>query len=889
LSNGKSLRCGSIAASIVVLLALASVPVTGLEPGLDQSEDSDVGGYDVLVTLRETGPTQCLELDRSDGSLLVTFGTRATRVESVDGQRSRALGVGPAASAGDVRIKRRMPMIEISQGGRVLLRTWSRRPLAGLVGPVDGAALEDLIVQPLGEPYFDYGFADLEGTDGIWETLLGSWKLGVYRDDLFQRDHGDLGPFGSSWYEATSGPALTVAGMAFWEDYRARVAVLAAVDVRTGLVFYCQDEHNYALLSVVPGATPEQSLAQLTVVVDGVETPVAEQTITWKPGTWYELSVEAVGERVTCAVSGSGSFGAILPRFTGGMVGLYADRPGSVKFDDVSVRPLGRIVDAFDRPKGLKGLAECWEPQGGRWTRAKGRLKGTGRMARCERVGVSWGSTAVSAEVLSRKGDGGVFLNWDGDSGYALTVGKTEYRLKKIIGGEETVLRSGPVAARGPVPVELSWIAGRLQFSVGGEQSATYDFDAPRGTCGLLVDGAADFTRFAASQTQPRHPVISTVTGGRAYVPGAREGSRRHVLGYVWRPAHGRWMPHRALTDTNGTEPWIAVKARGDKTPELWYFQQCPGDAVMSASACSIPADAVARLMIACEPGDAASGYALELAGGESPQLKLLRKGETVAERQVAARELYDLDLWRDGDTVVASVGDEGVWYEDSEPLTGGSCGAQGVGPVAFSRLTLAHRKALTYAFRDVETDWQPGEGSWTVHTGMACIAWDYWLTGRGSPVAMTYNIHPQPADLQVDFSVSEYTQGYSDGRHVHFPYHDISLVTCASERSRDSGYRFVIGADGGQTTRLLRLGKVVAETHDRRFSIRMGGHCNSPRSIHVVVSQRGGEITLRLNDVEALSFTDPEPLGAGLVGLGVEGCTANFRDFWLAQANGGQ
>jgi hypothetical protein len=83
-------------------------------------------------------------------------------------------------------------------------------------------------------------------------------------------------------------------------------------------------------------------------------------------------------------------------------------------------------------------------------------------------------------------------------------------------------------------------------------------------------------------------------------------------------------------------------------------------------------------------------------------------------------------------------------------------------------------------------------------------------------------------------------------------------------------------------------LGEVVAETRDSRFAIAMGGHCNSPRTIHVVASQRNGQISLRLNDLEALQFTDPEPLGTGYVGIGAADCSANFRDFWMAPVAGG-
>jgi len=196
------------------------------------------------------------------------------------------------------------------------------------------------------------------------------------------------------------------------------------------------------------------------------------------------------------------------------------------------------------------------------------------------------------------------------------------------------------------------------------------------------------------------------------------------------------------------------------------------------------------------------------------------------------------------------------------------------------SRLTLASDSAPSYRFDRTEPDWQPASGAWTGHSGMACILWDYWMTGdaRQEP-ALTWNIRSMPTNVTLDVMVSEHTVGYPDGDHEHFPYHDIKLVLGGCRGEPDSGYAFIVGADGGRNTRLLREGVEVARTDSRRFRIAMGGHCNSPRAVRLRAAKHSGHLSLTFNEMLALEWDDPAPLPAGHVGLGLERCRANFRD----------
>jgi hypothetical protein len=268
-----------------------------------------------------------------------------------------------------------------------------------------------------------------------------------------------------------------------------------------------------------------------------------------------------------------------------------------------------------------------------------------------------------------------------------------------------------------------------------------------------------------------------------------------------------------------------------------------------------------------------------------SEQLTLSRDGEVVQTKPLGRKPTMPqhLSLSRDGPYVIGQCGQAAVAYRDPKPLDSGYALVRVDGEAVLDNLQLGAEHALSYPFGRIEPDWAPASGDWAFHSGMACIPWAYWLTGDGrQQPALAWCRRPAPPDVAVSFDVSEYTEGYENDDHRHFPYHDVSLVLAAPEQNPDSGYRFVIGAEGGRLLRLYRNGQLVREINDPRFAIAMNYHCNTPRAIEVSASKHGGTLRLVLQGIPALSYDDPSPLGAGLVGLGVVNCRANFRDLFL-------
>lgn len=846
-----------IALCLCSVLLLTGSFAAALAPDMEQASEVE-GGYDVTLQVPVRGPGQAVLLDWSDGqALTITFDQKATTVRS----GAAVLATWPALQPGAVRIKRRLPLVELQAPGQVY-RTYCRRPIAGVAAPATTAGFESFSVQPVGLVEFHDDFFDPDGVASMWEPLSGKWTVGTYRDPLKAIENR---PIAASWYQCDGG-GLAVTGEAFWDSYRVRVAALAQADVSSGLVFCHGGEGNMGLLRVTP--KPDgQGLAEL--LENGKV--VAKATVPWPVGNWQELAVEACGGRLTAFVRGLPVGTYPTSRLGGGRVGVYAEGAGQARFDDFTVSPVQRVQM---RPDWRE---DCWQSRGGVWGTSKGGPTGSAASFAVTEHVTDYTPDLVKADVVPETSSAGVVLNWRDNSGYSLLIGPdAKYRVCRVDDGKETVLLTGEAPREPSFSLQLSHYDGRLEASVGEVRQVAYDFSHSAGAAGCGVAGTARFDQFTAG-LEPQEPThISTVTGVPTPMPGENDDSRRFVLGYIWQALGGNW---------NGTGPAddrrLTGKPYGSQPAALWYSQLCPGDAVMQVEELQLAVGARAGLAINCERRDVNSGYRAEADGGT---LKLYRADQLMAEAALTAVP-EDLRLWRDGRHVVACAGERGVSFADPEPLSGSLCAAYATGAGLSSRqITLSHRRASYYTFKSEETDWQPVSGEWMTHSGMACIPWDYWLTAKGAPQSLAFHLRPQ-LDLQhLDLWIAEYSEGYEDLEHKHFPLHDISLVLNADRAELDGGYRFLIAAQNGSVTQLLRQGKVVAETRDPGCAVRFGGHCNAPREIHAVIGRDGPRLTLHLNGRPAIDWTDPEPLPPGMLGLGTTGCTANFRDLWFVE-----
>ncbi|MGD8239105.1 MAG: hypothetical protein PVH68_11170 [Armatimonadota bacterium] len=873
-----------------ISLSSGTAAVPNFKPG-EAIDSVEAESYNIWLTLapaaeRTKGASAAVIFAREgDRFYAVALDGRGTALYRCGGGKKRRLARGTAAvRAGEpveVVIKRRPIAIRVEAGGEVLLEAWDASYHEGEVclgSGGRGLEVGDVLAQAVGRVLYNEDFLADSDREALWEPLSGSWEIEAYHDPVRARDRPAAQ---ASWYAAQGHDAVSLTGDEFWEDYRVEVSALARRDTWMGVAFFATPD-GFTRFAVMPG--PEQGRAGLFCVQGGEQRLLAQAPVSCVPELWHRLAVEATATDIRAFVNGEPVLSAPTPGAGAGRAGLFVSGHGKVHFDDFAARGMDSFVDHF-----ASGLEGRWDLPAGKWRLARGRLR---RVAASDALALvahrTWPDASVSVSLADSAGApaGPVWRFQDDDNHYALLASGDAWRLVRKLDGAETALADGPlpeeaggrlgVVCRGPQMVVE--VAGR-------EVGRAYDFSFRDGRVGLLVRGkgraAVDDFEVRSVAANPAM-TVSLVRCEGERLPGHEHGRFLPVIGYLWRPTPRTWQ-RPGLSNDNHAMRGVASRGR---QALLAYREAAPGSVMLSASLPAAPRGA-GGLAICTDGKDARTGYAVTCSTEPAPSLQLLRQGQVVAQLdELQAEDLSwpsTLTIFRDGPTVGAALGSSGITYSDEEPLADGRPLIWvSSGQALFDDIRLANLRATVDRLDRPAPQWAPSHGRWLVHSGMACIEWDYWTSAFGEPLALTWRREPRARDLVLEFNVSEYSEGEESGKHRHFPYHDISVAFCGDGREPDSGYRFVIGADRGRATKLLRQGQVVAETSDRRFRIAMGSHCNTPRGFDARVAKRGGHMSLRLNGVTALEYTDPEPLGPGQVGIGAGQCRANFRDVAL-------
>lgn len=820
------------------------------------------GDWEVFAALGWRSPQECTLIHVTGTKTRVYAGGQAVGARCYDlPERNRQAG-------GELRVLRRGSELVVSLDGRMRARALLEGDLSGQAGvwAGRGAQVGEVTLQPLGEVSFDEDFFEREQVPNRWETVRGAWQVGVYYDPLQEREN--FAP-GACWYEAGAGECLTRAGDWFWDSYRAEVTV-RLTQGQAGVAVHVGDEGTGRALVV------GEDGARLLVRAAGGWKQVGRRAWRMRPGQWYRLALEALPGNLVGYINGEEVLRSKVEdeAETGGVGLLALDAAGS-QFDDVRVRGLRGVAGAAEDVSG-------WTWRGGQWQAEGGVLQGRtqGGQVAALRAG-AWTDCAVQARVETTRGaTAGLVTHHEfGERGYLYTItagNRPTWHLHAVAGGKTEKLGEGPAPMSGGL-MELRWLGGHLECWLNGQRLfETWDFRAAPGRAGVYVGGgAARFSEFVCRDLEraPERAVCED-DGTGAKVPALEEKVFLPKIGGLWRQVKGTWS-----SGNTAAGPTITGSVSGGEA-RLRFHEITPGNPRVVAEVLTPRRGGEIGLAVCAGSGE---GYRLRV----RPQAKvasLERQGTTVltTDGVELAEEVDRIELLRAGAWVVARLGAwQGLAYRDPEPLPSGY--AEVVAEretVRLSRLILTSEGALIYPFNQPEPDWSPETGQWSEHTGMACILWDYWLSGDGrQEPALIWNRHRLGDDVTVDFEVSEYTEGYADGAHRHFPYHDVRVVVSGQEGQAESGYAFVIGAEGGRRTVLLRNGVEVASSSDPRFRISMGSHCNSPRAVQVRATRHGGRLSLMLTGRVALEWEDREPLPAGQVGLGVAGCRANFRD----------
>ncbi len=868
-------------------LPCAAAPLSAEISDAAPVETVGTGAYNLTATYDAGDGEQALRLvfDQQDpqNAYLLDVGKQRSRLLRVSGGRARPLAAGPglravAGEAAELTVTRRPGVIRAFAGPNLLLQAHDSTFSGGACGSADGPGVRppaDLFVQEIGPIHFeDDFFAGDERTD-LWQPLIGHLRVDIYWDPKQQLDNR---PIGASWY-ANDGPGehFAVTGDEFWDDYACEVSTRPPANSRAGLAFRVRDERNFGLLALDTEGEGQETLSRIIEVADGEEHVLAERAGPWLPGEWHRLRVEVVGSSVAGFVNGNVVGASELAGYRWGRTGLYARTDGDCRFDDVAVHTMRRSEPpAQAQPQGP------WTFPSGVWKTRKHALN-----CRSASLGIAIASVGAFADCdvraavrLRDDARAGLLARWSSSHGYGFVAKNDGDGLACSIvkvgdGGEGRALSTGRCRAQAD-RAELRLVADgmALRGFVDGECIVkAWDGELAAGDVGLVVlNGQAAFEEFEVTSPLDRQSASVLLADGAGLTrPGAQHGLFERFLGDLWAPLGGKWQ----LT-TLRDEPCLQL----DKAT-LRYYASRPGDVSLSADL--LQTDGAPVVMGLCTDGQQeGTGYRLSVT---PDALTLGRNGHIVAAESplTSLEPPLKMAIARDGPYVVGTAGHNVLVFRDEQPIEPGYAMLAAEGAALLDNIELGAGHTLAYRFDKVEPDWVESSGEWLFHSGMACIPWAYWLTGDGrEQPALSWNRRLAPADLAVSFDVSEYTTGYESGAHEHYPYHDISLIVAAEEKHPDSGYRFVIGAEGGRCTRLYRQGEMVKQVDDARFTVTMGSHCNAPRAIEVFALKRSGSLLLSLNGIEALTYDDPEPFGCGYVGIGAAGCRANFRDLFL-------
>ncbi|MGD9495602.1 MAG: hypothetical protein AB7Y46_04755 [Armatimonadota bacterium] len=881
---GRSLSLTAVALSVAASMAAAAVPIERVPEEITSPEfavwlpvQECTADAEIAVALGWQAPDDCT---------LLRITRAATRLERVTPQGVTEIarwsrGLPPGTEGRELTIRRRAGELIIGAGEMALLHCLTDEPLAGRAGAwADaGARIGQMEVQPLGDVRLDEDFFQVAEVPGRWETLAGAWEVGVYWDPLQARDNR---PIGASWYQPGQGACLTATGYHFWDCY-VQEATLRLPAGLAGLAFHVTGPEDFCAFEVGAG------MGQIVQIRGGQRAVLARGSLKLRPQWWYRLRAEVSTGHVRCFVNEAQVAEADLSPTLTGRIGLCASDAPDARFDDVSVLPLHAV-----RLPRIGPASAAVEFRGGEWTIEDGSL--VGRAAGGEVAALRAGDfddCVVSARVsVTRNATAGVVAHHAfGDRALLLTLTASAaptWQLHSVTGGRTTKLAGGPApAAEGAL--ELRIVDGEVECRLDGVRlHRVWACDIAPGRAGVYVGGGrARFSELVCRElsSEPR-AIICLADGNNAAMPALEEKQFLRPIPHLWRSRGGSWQVR-----TTEAGPRIVARGRpGDSRAIARFHEITPGEPRLIVDAGHSPGAAVTLGICTGEE----PGYEAEFSATRSG-FRLLRRGQAVYESdQDDPGTCVPGEIRRDGDWIIVGGRRGGQMrtlysWRDPEPLPDGYAEVTVTGEeVQFREIVLASNSALVCRFDRVEPDWQPASGTWTDHTGMACILWDYWMTGDArEDSALIWNRRVLPADLTVDVSASEYTDGFADGAHTHYPYHDVRIVIAGDPERPEAGYAFVAGADRGRRSLLLRNGIPVASSDDPRCRIVMGSHCNAPRAVRLRAQKSGGVLTLTFNGVQALRWEDPEPLGGGHVGLGCDGCRVNFRDcvIYLAPA----
>ena len=744
----------------------------------------------------------------------------------------------------------------------------SRAAPEGLVGELKFQAIaeSDMVFRD------DFMRSPEENKNGIWETPTGVWKLQSYADQW--KGDSPLDPLNSSRnpnpfvYRGAGAPmAVALAGYSFWDDLSGAVSVRSQGG-RAGWLFSYRGPDDYHVLWWEPTTHWEEpSRFALERVRGGERTVLAEVRLAGQAEQWYRIGVERRGAFITASFQGVPMLRVRDRACIGGRFGLCA-ADGEVDFDDVDVSPsaLRPLEEPSFRRRSWRRPLRRWEfvedgvrclPGG--WFGGKALLA----LGAVDWVGFR---LAVSVETPSRSastigisfgvsGQESTCFEWD-----SARRADAERRLTVRAASGKTVLGQAP---GGYEPGQVL----RLIVDQSGPDLCVYEamhglllrvpgHRVPAGRVGLTVNGRdriefRDMVLDGPAERDWEHPVTTKVFETDHYM-------------LDWSVAEGEWVLDEG-DDGHGATWWH----KGD------FFGAVELSLPIAAATAEV--GMTAYLLAFREAPEAGGVVRVAPAKGTPGELtaELLWDGKRIARVDFTPpADAGRIELRKDGSFVWLRCGDSEPFFcqlPASAAPAGTRLGLQLASAGLLEELVLRRDHVVDDQFDHVAVRWRK-LGRWEVSNKFHCDPRWAYMVGESDGLASLWHTDTFPGDMTLEF----YAGMRYRSDHNFMPYYprpgDINAVISSSGKGVFDGYTVVVSGWDTTWTRVLRHGKVVAETRQplvpstRKVYVR-------PQHLHrkwfyVKLRRVGPLLELYFENEKVLSWRDEKPLKGGRVAL---------------------
>ena len=249
---------------------------------------------------------------------------------------------------------------------------------------------------------------------------------------------------------------------------------------------------------------------------------------------------------------------------------------------------------------------------------------------------------------------------------------------------------------------------------------------------------------------------------------------------------------------------------------------------------------------VVCWAGNQILGQAQVSAQQGQPMLRVDKDGNAVR-------------VWLDDEPVLACL--------DATVLANSLIGLEAQGTrLGLNQTSLYSRYQWDYSFSGAPTDWQPEYGLWQVTDRWSCTPGWAWFAGTKHPTPLLWSKRSFYGDQVLSFwaalEMDPNGGGYPDPS-------DMNCTLCGDGARLETGYSFVFAGDHNTRATIARNGQVVAQNPDGVFALASTGNNGFHHHwFHVQVAKRGATLYMSVDGEPLLSWSDPDPLFGGRIGL---------------------